>query len=116
MLLYDGDCRFCTATAMWARERLDERNAVVPYQDVDGLSEFGLTRQEASKAAWWVGDGPPKRAHRAVAATLRAIGGGWYPVGVILDVPPFRWLAAAVYVLVARNRHRLPGAPPCRDC
>lgn len=101
---------------MWARHRLGEAHEVVPYQEVDDLGSLGLTREQASKAAWWVGRGKPKRAHRAVAATLRAIGGVWYPVGLLIDVPPIRWLAAGAYVLVARNRHRLPGAPPCADC
>ncbi|MGH9170291.1 MAG: hypothetical protein ACRD0Z_05400, partial [Acidimicrobiales bacterium] len=35
--------------------------------------------------------------------------------GRALSVPPLRWLAAAVYPVVARVRHRLPGGTPaCR--
>lgn len=116
MLLYDGDCRFCTSVATWARDRLGDAHEVVPYQEVDDLDSLGLTGEQAARAAWWVGHGEPRRAHRAVAATFRAIGGVWYPIGVFIDVPPVRWLGAGVYALVARNRHRLPGAPPCADC
>jgi predicted DCC family thiol-disulfide oxidoreductase YuxK len=36
----------------------------------------------------------------------------WKAVGVVLQVPPISWLAALVYVVVAKNRHRLPGGTP----
>ncbi len=39
-----------------------------------------------------------------------AAGGVWGLIGRLMLVPPVSWLAAAVYAVVARNRHRLPGA------
>ena len=40
---------------------------------------------------------------------LIAIGGLWRVAGHLLLVPPISWVAALVYALVARYRHKLPG-------
>jgi predicted DCC family thiol-disulfide oxidoreductase YuxK len=45
-----------------------------------------------------------------VAHTRIAIGGAWSVLGRVMLIPPFSWLAAGVYRLVARYRYRLPGA------
>jgi hypothetical protein len=77
---------------------------------------MALTRDEVRAAVWWVDeDGRLSRAHLAIAHALIA-GSGWTVIaGHVLLVPPFRWLAAAGYPLVARWRHLLPGgAPACR--
>jgi predicted DCC family thiol-disulfide oxidoreductase YuxK len=34
----------------------------------------------------------------------------WRLVGRLIITPPVSWLAGPVYALIARNRHRLPGA------
>jgi hypothetical protein len=50
-----------------------------------------------------------------MAQALKA-GSGWSAgVGHVLLVPPFRWVGGAVYPLIARWRHLLPGGTPaCR--
>jgi hypothetical protein len=65
---------------------------------------------------WWVdGDGGRSRAHVAIARALLAADGWPAIAGRVLLLPPFRWIAAATYPLVARWRHRLPGGTPaCR--
>jgi predicted DCC family thiol-disulfide oxidoreductase YuxK len=109
MLIYDGDCGFCTASAEWLRARLPAHHQVVAYQAVD-LAGFGLTEADTEAAAYWVdGLGRLHRGAAAIAAALRACGGAWGAVGRVLGVPPLSWLAAGVYALVAHNRHRLPG-------
>ncbi|MGH9137008.1 MAG: thiol-disulfide oxidoreductase DCC family protein [Acidimicrobiales bacterium] len=110
VLVYDGDCAFCTRSARWAADRLAAGDAdVEPYQQLD-LPALGLTEAEADAAAWWVDrEGRRYRGHRAVAAALRAIGGLWGVVGLVISVPPVSWLSAATYAWVARNRHRMPG-------
>ncbi len=118
VLVYDGDCGFCTAWAGRAATMLDGRARVVPWQQLehDGLAGLGLTAEEAGDASWWV-DGGGRRFGGAasVAKVLEASGGPRRPLGAAMGVPPVSWLAAGVYALVVRLRHRLPGATPeCR--
>ncbi len=113
MLVYDGDCGFCSAAARWIGRRLPAGVPVVDGTATD-LDAVGLTPDDVAAAAWWLDDdGTRLRGHRAVARALVAAGGAWAVVGHLLAVPPLSWAAAAVYALVARHRHRLPGAASC---
>lgn len=107
VLVYDGDCGFCTRTAGWvARGGV----AVLASRalDQEALDRLGLTRADLASAAWWLGvDEPPRRGARAVSAALRARGSGWRVLGQALDLPGVRLLAVAGYALVVRHRHHL---------
>lgn len=114
ILVFDGDCGFCTMTAQWVAARLDSAD-VEPWQSLD-LDALGLTEQQVSTAAYWVEPGrPPQRGHDAVAAALQAMGWPWRGLGEAITRPPLSWLAAPTYEVVAANRGRLPGSTPaCR--
>ncbi len=119
VLVFDGDCAFCTTTARWAAARLGERARVMSFQALgdDGLAALGLEPTQVQAAAWWVdrSGGRRERAARAVGRALLTIGGGYAVPGALALVPPTSWLAAGTYRLVARHRHRLPGGTPaCR--
>ena len=119
VLVYDGDCGFCTASATWIAARWTgaRRPVAVAGQrlEADGLERLGLTTDDVSRAAWWVQDGRAWGGHRAVGRALMAAGGGWGLVGRILIAPTVAPLAALGYRMVARYRYRLPGATPaCR--
>jgi predicted DCC family thiol-disulfide oxidoreductase YuxK len=119
VLVYDGDCGFCTTTATWITDRWKPvgRAEAVPWQHLGdtGLTRLGLSSDDVTTAAWWVEDGRRFRGHLAVAHALMAAGGGWGLVGRALLVPPLRELAGVGYRLVARYRYRLPGGTPaCR--
>jgi predicted DCC family thiol-disulfide oxidoreductase YuxK len=110
VLVYDGDCSFCTAWARWVAAKTQPRVCAVTWQSLSGdeLTALGLTADEAGEAAWWIDDRGRSRGHLAIAHALAA-GRGWSAVlGRVLLVPPFRWVAAAGYPLVARWRNRLP--------
>ena len=111
LLVFDGDCGFCTASARWIEARLpSDGPQVEPWQSLE-LDELGLTEIDVTTAAWWIDDdGARHRGHAAIGRSLMAAGGLWGLVGRLMLVPPVSWLAAAVYAVVARNRHRLPGA------
>jgi len=115
LLVFDGDCAFCTSSARWIERRFARPVSVVPWQRLD-LGPLGLADQDVVTAAWWVDTaGRTYRGHRAIAQALRASRGGWRWAGALIDVPPVSWMARAVYWLVARYRHRLPGGTPaCR--
>ena len=109
MLIYDGDCGFCTQMARWLGGHLPERFVVTPWQGLD-LAAFGLTEQDVSTAAYWVDEDGAHRGSTGIARCLVAMGKPWSIAGCAMAVPPLSWLARGVYRLIANNRYRLPGS------
>jgi predicted DCC family thiol-disulfide oxidoreductase YuxK len=111
VLVYDGDCAFCTSCARLL-ERIGPKAEIVPWQFTD-LAELGLTEKEAAEAVQWVPvAGPVRSGHEAIAAVLGTARGIWKVIGRALLLPGISWVAARVYRLVADNRYRLPGGTP----
>lgn len=115
LLIFDGDCGFCTSSVEWLRRMLPAMPDASPYQWTP-LAEYGLSETDAAAKVWLVIDGRRFGGHRAVAAllthqpcaTLRFL-------GHLMTVPPVSWVAAIGYRLVARYRFALPGGTPaCR--
>jgi predicted DCC family thiol-disulfide oxidoreductase YuxK len=112
VLLYDGDCAFCTSCARLIERRVRPPADLVPWQFAD-LGELGVTAEQATAAVQWIDvDGGLRSGHRAIAATLIAAGRLWRPLGRFLLLPGISWLAAKGYALVEANRYRLPGGTP----
>jgi predicted DCC family thiol-disulfide oxidoreductase YuxK len=111
VLLFDGDCGFCTRSADWLR-RLNVDADVMPWQFAD-LAAFGISAEQAKAAVQWVdADGTVRAGHHAIAAALLR---GRLPLrilGNLLALPGVSRLAALAYRLVARYRYRLPGGTP----
>jgi predicted DCC family thiol-disulfide oxidoreductase YuxK len=111
VLVYDGDCAFCSSSAR-ALEKIGPEAQLVAWQEAD-LGALGLTDEEAAAAVQWVEAGGTVRSgHEAIAAALKSAGGGWKLAGRALLLPRISPLAAVAYRLVAANRHRLPGGTP----
>lgn len=112
LLVFDGDCAFCTTWVNRSRELLPRFPEALPYQWID-YSELGLTEHDVHNYAWFVTPTKQFAGHLAFAALMRAQRGfGWRFVGWILSTPPFSWIAAVGYRLIARYRHKLPGGTP----
>jgi len=124
LLVFDGDCGFCTTSVQWLERRFPDAFGTVPYQHVD-LEPLGLTAVECDAKVQWIGDvAAPlttrKEGAPAVAALVRhggrsiggALGAAWRAAGTVADTWPVTLLAAAVYDVVAANRSRLPGGTP----
>jgi predicted DCC family thiol-disulfide oxidoreductase YuxK len=111
VLVYDGDCAFCTSCAR-VLERIGPDAEIVPWQLTD-LAELGITEQQAADAVQWVEvDGTVRSGHEAIAAILTTAAAIWRVIGRVMLLPVISWTAAKVYRLVAANRHRLPGGTP----
>lgn len=109
VLVYDGDCGFCTASAGAAQRLLRPACDFTAWQSTD-LDSLGVAQARAGYEALWVTpDGAVHGGAQAVAKLLLRAGGGWAVVGAVLTLPPVRWIAHAVYQVIANNRRRLPG-------
>lgn len=112
VLVFDGDCAFCTSCVRLVERRIRPDAGIVAWQLAD-LSELGLSEERAAEAVQWVEpDGTIRSGHEAIAAMLSTSGPVWRIVGRVLRLPGISWTAAQAYRLVAANRHRLPGGTP----
>ena len=120
VLVYDGDCRFCSSCVHALEGRVPTSAEIVAWQFAD-LDALGTTAEQAEYELVWVHpSGRVDGGAQAIAHLLVDAGGPWRPVGQLLRVPPIRWIAHAAYRVVANNRHRLPGgtaacAPPAAE-
>lgn len=111
VLVYDGDCAFCTSSARLLK-KIGPVAEMVAWQQTD-LDALGLSEEAASAAVQWVQiDGTIRSGHEAIAVALTGAGGIWALAGRALLSPGIAPIAAGAYRLVAANRHRLPGGTP----
>ena len=109
VLIWDGDCAFCSRCVKFVERRIKPRAIIISYQKAS-LDELGLTDEQCSSALQWVDiDGRVCSGSRAVAALLRSSSGAWHVLGVLIDIPIIRLIAEGGYQLIARNRKHLPG-------
>ncbi|MFF7177984.1 DCC1-like thiol-disulfide oxidoreductase family protein [Streptomyces sp. NPDC008121] len=109
VLVYDGDCGFCTASAAAARRLLHPSCEFTAWQSAD-LALLGVPQERAEYEALWVTPvGAVYGGAQAVAKLLLRAGGGWAVLGAVLSLAPVRWIAHVVYRVIADNRGRLPG-------
>lgn len=112
ILIYDGDCGFCTTSVRFVERRLRTRARIVAWQDAD-LPALGVTEAQAQESVQWVApDGTVSQGAAAVGRLWIDSGWPWRALGYVTILPPISWLAEVVYRVVAANRHRLPGGTP----
>lgn len=110
LLIFDGDCGFCSRCARFVSRRLPTTAEVKPWQRVD-LESYGVTAEQTQRELVWVGaDGRIAGGAQAIARLLLDCGGLWAVPGAALRVPPFRWVGHGLYRAVANNRYRMPGS------
>ena len=115
VLIFDGDCAFCTSAVLWLGRVLPAMPPTSPYQWTD-LAAYGLTDADGRARVWLVTPGRQYGGAAAVSAILRhQPSPALRTLGWLGTLPPMSWLAELAYRLVARYRHRLPGGTPaCR--
>ncbi len=109
LLVFDGDCGFCTSAARKFADFAGESATIMPWQSLE-LADYGLTEADVSTAAYWVQDGVNYRGADAFVHGLQVCRSPWPLMGKILGTPPIIWLARGFYPVLARYRHKLPGA------
>lgn len=115
ILLFDGDCGFCTASVEVLQRWVRPSAKITPWQFAD-LDALGVSREACESSVQWVRSPGDVVAEAAAVAGVLATGRApWPAVGRVLLVPGFHQLTDALYRLIARNRYRLPGSTPaCR--
>ena len=94
--------------ARWVRRR-DRAGRVlaIPNQKRGVLARYGLTREEADRAAWTMGpDGVWSEGAAAINRVLRETGGGWSAFARAYRLWPVTVIEEAAYRWFARNRSR----------
>lgn len=114
LLVFDGDCGFCTSTVDQLRRLLPRFPRAQPWQRLD-LASLDLTIDDVTTSAWLI-DGDSGRRWRGAqvfAALLRGQRGALPRLaGATLAAPGVRDLAALGYDWIAAHRHELPGGTP----
>lgn len=112
MLIFDGDCGFCTASVVAVRRLVRPRCEIAPWQQTS-IAPLGISVEECMAAVQFIDqDGSVTSGSRAVMAMLRTAPQPWPLIGLVGDLPGIAWVAAKAYRWVAANRYRLPGSTP----
>lgn len=110
LLIFDGDCAFCTKCVLWGTSNLAEFPSAKAFQTINPV-DYGLSDADVRKSVWAITDSQVLSGARAVAWILKIQPNStWRALGNFIDFCPIRPLAALIYRVVAMNRHRMPGA------
>lgn len=111
MLLFDGDCAFCSASVRWVA-RLDKR-ARISFAPLQGelARQAGLGHHAATDGGTLVlmreSDGKLFTQSDALTELAHALGGGWRVLAAANGIP--KCLRDGLYRWIARNRFRFFG-------
>ena len=112
LLVFDGDCGFCTTSANFIVRRIRPAAHVVPWQRLN-LAELGLTEQQCTEAVQWVSPtGAIRSGSQAIMAMLATASAPWRMLGRVGEWAPVAILADRCYRWIAEHRGMLPGATP----
>jgi predicted DCC family thiol-disulfide oxidoreductase YuxK len=105
--------------ARWVRRR-DRAGRVlaIANQKRGVLTRYGVTREEAARAAWTIRGEERLEGAAAVNRVWRELGGGWGLLARAHQLRPVAIVEEAVYRWFARNRssfHRFGVRPECED-
>ncbi|MGR6997574.1 thiol-disulfide oxidoreductase DCC family protein [Yinghuangia aomiensis] len=112
VLVYDGDCGFCTKSVEVLERLIGPDVEVVAWQFAD-LDELGVTA--GTGPARSPADHPDRgraAAPRRSPSSWLSERGPWTLPGAVLQLPGVDKTAAAVYRLIAENRYKPPRRHP----
>lgn len=112
ILIYDGDCAFCSSSIRALRRLVPRGPKTVPYQWSD-LNALGLTEKECEDAVQFV-DLDSAKSSGATAFANYFIRTN-FPIrylGYFMKLPVISFVSRIVYSWIAKNRYKLPGGTP----
>ena len=107
-VLFDGSCSLCRASVARARRfDGDQRIEFLDLHDSQVAARFPqVNRDEAMRLMQAVDSNGQVFAGVDAWARIGGLLPGWNLLAWILLVPGFHWLAAKIYLWIARNRYR----------
>jgi predicted DCC family thiol-disulfide oxidoreductase YuxK len=112
ILVFDGDCGFCTTTANWIKKNSKVALEIAPYQWTD-LGQYGLTAEEAAAKVQLVVGDKVFAGHNCMAKLLLIQPNVFLKlVGAVMVMPVIEPISARLYTWIAANRQKLPGGTP----
>jgi predicted DCC family thiol-disulfide oxidoreductase YuxK len=112
VLVFDGDCGFCTTTANWIKKNSKVALEIAPYQWTD-LRQYGLTAEEAAAKVQLVVGDKVFAGHNCMAKLLLIQPNLFLKlVGAVMVMPVIEPISARLYTWIAANRQKLPGGTP----
>ena len=108
LLLYDGHCRLCGASARSLRGWSKGGLVLQSFRDVDTQATWGLSVEDCEKSVHLVRtDGVIES---GVGALVSAVRHRWFwPLVAWMRLPGIRWVADRVYALASKWRFRIAG-------
>ena len=108
LLVTDGNCGFCQASAKWLQHHFPGEWVNTPNQSID-LELVGITELQANSKVWYVtGNGEDLKrfsGSQAVAKLLLDQTKNWIkPLAVLAFIPVTKQLAELLYIVVSKNR------------
>lgn len=112
VLIFDGDCGFCTTTANWIKKNSKVALEIAPYQWTE-LGQYGLTTEEATARVQVVVGDKVFAGHYCMSQLLLIQPNILLKlVGALMVLPGLDSISAKVYEWIAANRQKLPGGTP----
>jgi predicted DCC family thiol-disulfide oxidoreductase YuxK len=110
VLIYDGDCAMCRASALWLMRRalVSDRLEILPCRSAPRRARYPQITDEACMTAMQLvlPDGRVLAGADAVPELLRRLR-GWRWVASIFGLPPVLPVTRRLYAWVARQRMKL---------
>lgn len=117
IVVYDGECRSCSALIRWLEGRLGDRLTALPYQEPGTPERFGLDRSQVETAVWTIeASGERRSGAAAINRLLVELGGPWREAARFLGLPGVHQAETAGYRWFSEHRHwfgRFFGPPTC---
>lgn len=112
VLIFDGDCGFCTTTANWIKKNSKVALEIAPYQWTE-LGQYGLTTEEAAAKVQVVVGDKVFAGHYCMSKLILIQPNVLLKlVGAVMVLPGLDSISARVYEWIAANRQKLPGGTP----
>jgi predicted DCC family thiol-disulfide oxidoreductase YuxK len=112
LLIFDGDCGFCTTTANYIVKHSKTAIEIKPWQYVD-FTNLPVTSEQCADQVYFLIDGVPYGGHEAFAMILRSQRNvSLKAFGSILMLKALRFITTPAYRLTAKYRQKLPGGTP----
>jgi predicted DCC family thiol-disulfide oxidoreductase YuxK len=118
LLIFDGDCGFCTSAVNGLQKRMKRSFDVIPYQFAN-LEKYQLTTEECEKRIYLITVDKKSvsdkqfSGHKAISKIWRMQTNPlWKFLGWVIIFPGINLISYLAYWLMARYRHKLPGGTP----